>query len=206
MLKAAICDDEPAFLEKFREKLGSCAAEFHIDVHLTAYDNGQSLIEDLPKYDAVFLDIDMPQISGFDIAEQIGGSYDTLIVFVTSHDELVFSSLKFRPFRFIRKTYLESELPEAILSIKEETARRKSESKFGIKTKTGENFVNLRNVIYIEIYGHWLRVHVKESEPLECYGNLTSFEKQLNEYDFVRTHKSFLVNSKYIYIPLKEIK
>ncbi len=199
MLKAAICDDEPVFLEDFREKLNSCAAKFHIDVDLISYDNGRSLTADLSEYDAVFLDIDMPDISGFDIAEQIGGACDTLIIFVTSHDELVFSSLKFRPFRFIRKTYLESELPEALLSIKEEIARRRSESKFAIKTKTGESFVNLRSVIYIEIYGHWLRVHVKDGKPLECYGALTSLEKQLDEYDFVRTHRSFLVNSRYIY-------
>ena len=58
---------------------------------------------------------------------------------------------------------------------------------------------DLGNVEYIEIYGHWLKVHIKDDEPLECYGSLSDFEKQLEEHDFVRTHKSFLVNCKYIF-------
>ena len=40
---------------------------------------------------------------------------------------------------------------------------------------------------------------MSHSEPLECYGNLSALEEQLSEFDFVRTHKSYLVNCQYIY-------
>ena len=42
-------------------------------------------------------------------------------------------------------------------------------------------------------------VHIKGNDCLECYGSLSYMEHELNDYDFVRTHKSYLVNCKYIY-------
>lgn len=59
----------------------------------------------------------MPGISGFDIATTFSDcDYPVLIVFVTAYDELVYSSIKFQPYRFIRKTHFNEELPECIES------------------------------------------------------------------------------------------
>lgn len=200
-IRVAICDDDLTMLDYLYAHI---FAEFerqgaHADIG--RYKLGRDFL-DVHKekpFDVVFLDIDMPEINGFDIAEQINSCSETIIIFVTLHDELVYSSLKFRPFRFIRKTYLENELSETLGAIISETAKRNSGRKFGFQTKLGEAFVDLNSVIYIEIYGHWLWVCIKDGEPLECYGSLTNLEKQLEEYDFVRTHKSFLVNCKYIF-------
>lgn len=202
MIRAAICDDENTMLDYLYEQISKEFEKQNADVHIDKFTSGNDFLNahKAEPYEVVFLDIDMPEISGFEIAEQINGiSGNTLIVFVTLHDELVYSSLKFRPFRFIRKTYLDDELSETLLSIILEVEKRNLNSKFAFQTKSGETFVDLNNVIYIEIYGHWLRVCLNDGEPLECYGSLSNFEKQLDEYDFVRTHKSFLVNSKYIF-------
>lgn len=199
MIRAAICDDEPTILDYLHEHISSEFKHQDADIHIDKYTSGKDFLSfhKVKSYDVVFLDIDMPEINGFEIAGQI--SEKALIIFVTMHDELVYSSLKFRPFRFIRKTYLDNELPETLESIITEVAKRNLNSKFAFQTKSGETFVDLNNVIFIEIYGHWLRVCRKDGEPLECYGSLSNFEKQLEEYDFVRTHKSFLVNCKYIF-------
>lgn len=201
MIRAAICDDEPAMLDYLHEHISREFEPQDADVHIDKYISGKDFLNShkTNPYDVVFLDIDMPEINGFEIAEQINNIAEALIVFVTLHDELVFSSLKFRPFRFIRKEYLDNELPETLENIITEITKKKSSVKFAFQTKSGETSVNLNNIIYIEIYGHWLRVCRKDGEPLECYGSLSNFEKQLDEYDFVRTHKSFLVNSKFIF-------
>ncbi len=201
MIRAAICDDEPTILDYLHEHISLEFKHQDADIHIDKYTSGKDFLNAHKgePFDVVFLDIDMPEISGFEIAGHINDISDALIVFVTLHDELVYSSLKFRPFRFIRKAYLDNELPETLESIITETAKRNLDSKFVFQTKSGEAFVDLNNVIYIEIYGHWLRVCLKDGEPLECYGSLTSFERELEKLDFVRKHKSFLVNCKYIF-------
>lgn len=201
MIRAAICEDEQTILDYLYEHISAEFKRQSADVEIDKFTSGEPLLNSYKAepFDAVFLDIDMPEMSGFDIAEKINRNGAPLIIFVTSHDELVFSSLKFRPFRFIRKTHLENELSETLAAVIDDVTKRNLGSKFAFQTKTGEVFVDLSDVVYIEIYGHWLKVCIKDDEPLECYGSLSDFERQLEGYDFVRTHKSYLVNCKFIY-------
>lgn len=201
MVRAAICDDEKAMLDQLKERILTEYKRQNFDISVEIFISGEELLKAHKDnaFDVVFLDIDMPQINGFDIAESINGGESTLIVFVTTHDELVYSSIKFRPFRFIRKTHLESELPEALNAVNAEISKRNAERKFPFRTKNGEVFLDIGNIEYIEIYGHTLRVSVLGGETIECYGSLSALEEQLAAFDFVRVHKSYLVNLKYIY-------
>lgn len=197
MIGIAVCDDDKKFSERMKLLIEQYFTEQSAEINAAVFNSGADFLSDNTDYNAVFLDIDMPDMGGFEIAEQL--SEDTLIIFVTTHDELVYSSLKFRPFRFIRKTYLEEELPEALEEINKEIAKRGASSKFVLQTKNGEALLNVSNIKYIEIYTHSIWVYTVSGEILECYGSLAAMEKQLNEFDFVRTHKSYLVNCRYIF-------
>ena len=201
VIRAAICDDEKTMLDHLYEHILTENKRQNIQINIEKFMSGAELLNAHKEnvFDVVFLDIDMPRINGFDIAESINDGESTLIVFVTSHDELVYSSIKFRPFRFIRKAYLESELPETLAAVNAEISKRNAGRKFPFRTKTGEIFLDVGNIEYIEIYGHTLRVSVPDGEPVECYGSLSALEEQLAPLDFVRVHKSYLVNLKYIY-------
>ena len=201
MLRIAICDDDKIILRILTDKIQKYNFSDSSSLEIEPFLSGQDFLNSQKKfpYDVVFLDIDMPEKSGFDIAEQINNSSGTLIVFVTLYDELVYSSIKFRPFRFIRKSYLEAELNEVLSSVNAEFLKRNSARKFAFQTQVGEVFVDLSLVEYIEIYSHWLMVHIKGNECLKCYGSLSDMEHELNDYDFVRTHKSYLVNCEYIF-------
>lgn len=201
MVSAAICDDEKAMLDRLFEHILTECERQNAEISVKKFLSGGELLNSHKEnpFDVVFLDIDMPRINGFDIAESINNGENTLIIFITAHDELVYSSLKFRPFRFIRKTHLESELPETLSAVYAEISKRNAGRKFLLKTQTGEVFLDIGNIEYIEIYGHTLRVSVLGGDPIECYGSLSSLEEQLAVFDFVRVHKSYLVNLKYIY-------
>ena len=195
----AICDDDADFADNLKTLLEKELAVLHVSPVISVYNDGNAFIADKPDCDAVFLDIDMPAVNGFDIAEQINRMGESLIIFVTMHDELVYSSIKFRPFRFIRKSHLAGELPEVLNALHKTIGKRNAGRKFEFQTKTGSVFLDVSNIEYIEIYGHWLHVCVDGGEDLECYGSLSEFEKELAPFDFIRTHKSYLVNCKYIY-------
>lgn len=76
-------------------------------------------------YDIVLLDIQMGEVSGFMLAEELykitGGEN---IIFVSSMENLVFESIHFRPFRFVRKSHLEEELTEAVESWIQQNTKR----------------------------------------------------------------------------------
>lgn len=199
MIRMAVCDDDRDFSERIKRLIEQYFTEQSTENDITVFISGAEFLSDNTDYNAVFLDIDMPDIGGFDIAEQISSKSNTLIVFVTTHDELVYSSLKFRPFRFIRKAYLEEELPETLEAVNKEIAKLNVSSKFILQTKNGEVLLNINNIEYIEIYSHLMQVYTVGGEILECYGSLSEMEKQLNDFDFVRTHKSYLVNCRYIF-------
>ena len=199
MIRIAVCDDERDFSERIKVLIEKYFTEQTDESDITIFSSGSCFLSDSTNYNAVFLDIDMPDIGGFDIAEQISGRGNTLIIFVTTHDELVYSSLKFRPFRFIRKAHLEEELPETLDAVNKEILKLGVNTKFMLQTKNGEVLLDVTNIEYIEIYTHSMQVYTASGEILECYGSLSAMEKQLNGFDFVRTHKSYLVNCKYIF-------
>lgn len=201
MIRIAICDDDETMLTLLTDKIGETYKQSSLEFELHSFLSGEFFLNSHKEhpFDVVFLEIDMPEISGFDIAEQVNNAGETMIVFVTSHDELVYSSIKFRPFRFIRKTYLETELSETLTAIYSELMKRNTANKFMFQTKSGEVLADLYLVEYIEIFGHRLMVHIKNNESIECYGSLSDFEKRLAQFDFVRVHKSYLVNCRFIY-------
>lgn len=199
-MRLAICDDDMDFVERLKSMVEAGFAQMDASPAVSIYSSSEAFVSENPACEAVFLDIDMPSVNGFEIAENLSRSGSgTLIVFVTSHDELVYSSIKFQPFRFIRKSHLESELPEAVEALNEAVLKQMAGKKFRLQTKTGEVFLDVNTIEYIEIYGHWLRVCVNGGEVLDCYGSLSTLEAQLAPFDFVRTHKSYLVNCRYIY-------
>lgn len=97
------------------------------------------------KYDLIFLDIDMPSISGMQIASELNkqGSNTTLI-FVSNHSNFVFEAFRYSAYRFIRKNNLLSDTAEAI-------------SLFCNALKTKENYVTLdlenKKNIHIDLSG-----------------------------------------------------
>lgn len=199
MIRIAVCDDDRDFSKRIKLLIERYFTEQSFESNITIFNSGVDFLSDNTDYNAVFLDIDMPDIGGFDIAEQISGKSNTLIVFVTTHDELVYSSLKFRPFRFIRKAYIEEEFLETMEAVNKEISKLSASNKFMLQTKNGEVLLDINNIEYIEIYTHSIQVYTVGGEILECYGSLSAFEKHLSDFDFVRTHKSYLVNCRYIF-------
>lgn len=107
MIRAAICDDEPTILdflhEHISEEFKRQGAEIHIDKFISGKDFLQA--HKAEPFDAVFLDIRMPDISGFEAAAELRKlSEKAYIIFVTTENTLVYDSFSFQPFDFIPKT------------------------------------------------------------------------------------------------------
>ena len=121
MLNIAICDDSKfdalAAREVIRNTLNNLNKEADIEYYLNAEDIQNKLLKRKEPLDLLILDIDMPGISGLDLAETLrANNLKLLIIFLSNHEEFVFKAIEFQPFRYIRKIKLETEMPIAIQS------------------------------------------------------------------------------------------
>lgn len=200
-MKIAICDDERIFTDIFREKLEMTAEKCGIECTVSAFLNGAEMISMINRFDAVFLDVDMPRLSGEETAEYIIGLEKALpIIFVTNHDDFVFSSFRYRPFGFLRKRYVDSELEDIIKRLDKYLAEIERCYTFNSHNKLISVRLNDINydINYIEVYGHETLVHTANA-VLATSKALSAIEKELSEYGFIRTHKSYIVNTRYIF-------
>lgn len=154
-------------------------------------------------YDIVFLDIDMPEISGFELAETLNSvKPDIPIVFVSNLEHLAFRSFEFKPFGFVRKDLLKEDL-RYIIDIYKRNANKKSEE-FFFKTLENDLSIRISDIIYFESMKHDIYVQtVNERYKLKREHDKDLSIKMLSEkfgyIGFIRVHRSFLLNYRYIY-------
>ena len=107
MYQIAICDDESRILNNIYTKVRTCFEEQEIQAEYFCTEDSKTMMEYLrtKPVDVLFLDIDMPYFSGMDIAAYLNeNKLQTILVFVTSQEALVYKTFAYRPFGFIRKT------------------------------------------------------------------------------------------------------
>lgn len=113
MYSFAVCDDEPEYLKFAAEEIRKAFALAGEKVAVELYARGEKLVRDIQEgreFQVLFLDIVMPETDGFEICRQIRvWESNTLVVFFSSNEELVFQSFRVQPFGFLRKKYLQSE-------------------------------------------------------------------------------------------------
>ena len=198
MLKVVVCDDEENILKDIADIVENKLTERQIACDVNAINDARILLQKLKEnpIEVLFLDIDMPYYSGMDIASYISdNNLSTILIFVTSHDELVFKTFAYKPFGFIRKTHLEEEIDELVDRLSKELEFRKQEL---VITKAGEIVkIPLNEISYIESDGNYLNIRTGE-EIIRHRETMTNMENELKGKDFIRCHKGYLVNVNHI--------
>ena len=147
--------------------------------------------------DVILLDIDMPKISGIELASRIntlkGNTEKPYIIFVTSMDGLVFEALREQPYSFVRKDHLD-DLAPCLMRIYEKLQLSDSYT-----IKVGRDIVSLpiRDLIYLEKSGNYVTFDTVNGEYRERT-TIDEKEVDLKPYSFLRPHIGYLVNPAYI--------
>lgn len=199
MLRIAVCDDETKILGDLSQKISEAFLRTSSKPEIYKTDNPIELLEYLSSnsIDILFLDIDMPKISGMDIAQSLlDNDMKTILIFVTNHDALVYKSFKYHPFGFIRKSCLDDEIGAVVSSAIEEICKRRDT--FSFKTNEGFYKVRISDILYFESDSNYLNLHSAE-RIYRIRATLSSVENELSQKGFIRTHKGFLVNQQHIY-------
>lgn len=150
-------------------------------------------------FDIVFLDIDMPQYSGIDLGKALrhnGAESD--IIFVSNREDKVFETFSVNPSGFVRKKNFSSDLR---IALKSYLSKKLSEESY-LVVQTNNNSTTLKLPVSKIVYVEGMRDHqyivMEDGERVDVRMTLGELEEKLVQFDIVRTHKSFLVNLKYV--------
>lgn len=203
MLTIAVCDDNPQFANILTKKIRQlCAYKLpdRIDCRIAPeFGSADEVLRYLAKYsiNILFLDIDMPQTSGFSLAKVLNEKFpDTIIIFVSAYENFVYSSFEFSPFRFLRKSCLEKELPITFQKVIEKCIIDNETLAF--KTTEGETILRLKDILYFESEKNYYTIHCLLGAEYRCRGTITAVEEMVAEYDFYRIHSAFVINEEHI--------
>ncbi len=199
-----LCDDDKVFLDKLETRIRGLCQKHGIAVEMERYDSSKKMLEGLKDLDTVpvfLIDIDMPEVNGFEVASFLKKwNRECCIGFVSNKDELVFQAFAYHPFFFIRKTHLDEELEPQLLELQ----KRMGVEVPKIELQTGRQVVEvaLDTIWFVESEKNYLLFYREKDErgdAIRARMKIAEAEKELEPHGFVRTHKGYLVNMDYVY-------
>lgn len=202
MVKVAIVDNEKAIINEICSLIESSN---DMKCIIETFEHSIKFFQKINNIlcDIVFLDIDMPEMNGFDIAKILNNIRpDITIIFVSSFDNFVFESFEYHPFRFVRKSNLKEDIDSALNAYQREIERKKDVYFF--KTNEAERSVKTSDIMYFESMGHDIFIYTVDGNfkiKRERDKNMTVkfITEKFEDKGFIRVHKSFLVNYLYIH-------
>ncbi len=192
-----ICDDCLGFAEKLKKTIDTYSAKDR-ENEIKVFDSAKALLFAFREKmaDAVFLDIDMPQMSGFEAAEALQGiKEDIPIVFVTGYDDKVYQSYEYQPFWFIRKSHIDDVgaiLPRLFKKL--DTMAEQKRQTVNLKTENSVIEVDIGSLLYIEGMKNNIIIHDRVSGDKTVRCKMGSAEKQLSSHGAARIQRGILVN------------
>ncbi|MGN1481005.1 LytR/AlgR family response regulator transcription factor [Porcipelethomonas sp.] len=192
----AVCVKNIDFAFMIKQHILFYSEKSSINADVTVFTSGKELLIDRNKFEIVFIDTDIDDINSMQIANCIKlSAKNTKLIFLSDSDELVFQTLKYQPYRFIRKRYFKYELKEALLSLFYDY--KINYSSFTVNSSEGIRSVSLNEIFFCEIFGHSIEIHTC-NENIKTTGTLNVLQDKLEPSGFVRIHKSYLVNLRHI--------
>lgn len=149
------------------------------------------------KPNLIFLDVELGNEIGFDLIEELRAFYNALplIIMTTAHDHYAKQAVNNDVLYFLSKPIDNDELQKALAKF--EKAQAEQRNHLVIKDKNGHTLMQYEDIVYIEAQSNYSDIYLK-------YGKKNTISKTLKEIEsllpntFLRTHKSYLVNTRYI--------
>ena len=197
ILRVGICDDNPEDLKLIENAVLESIKKIGVsgEIKCFLFQAGEEMYKAGKKehFDLFLLDIEMPGVNGFQLAKRIcSDKIIPCLIFVSAHESFVFASQEFMPIWFVRKAMLKKDMYKALRKYFELSIHKKA----SYQLKCGSIYI--KDIVYVESNGHLLTIRKADGKIIKQYGSLKLMEEELSKYNFLRIHKSYLVNQRYI--------
>lgn len=218
-MRAVIIEDEKKNSDQLKNLLAKNCPQVAIIGEGTDAESGQQVIRELQP-DIVFLDIQLPGKSGFEMLSELSPcSFD--IIFVSGYDKYGIQAIKCSALDYLLKPVKPKDLMEAVRKAENSTSKKFHEDKIANLLTYFDNtnisnckivlpfmkearFVRICDIVRCESDRNYTLFYMNDGERLLVTRGLASFEDQLQPFGFIRPHQSHLVNPAYIKIFRKD--
>lgn len=201
MKKVILVDDEEAGRKLIREYL----QDFSDLVLLAEANNGVDAVREINKYkpDLVFLDIQMPGMTGFEVLTHL--EEIPRIIFSTAYDKYALEAFEVHAVDYLLKPYTKDRFAQAIARLQGGNDREASladsllmsqpeyPERVLVQRQNKMVTVAVDSIDWIEAFGDYSKLHVGDEQYLSNYG-ISALEEKMNPRRFVRVHRSSIVN------------
>lgn len=193
MIKVLVCDDDKIITNKVNELFASTQEKYSFELNIQIYNDGQSVMENNETYDIAIVDIEMPDVDGLTLSEELKRrNPDTVVLILTSFSDYLDSAMRIQVFRYLSKPIdaerFKKNLLEAVDCYKQISKliiAEAGDKVFTIKTK---------DILYIENLKHGSIIATKHGDYKTNKKPREWYEKINQPNCFTFSHKSFLVN------------
>lgn len=201
-MRIAVCDDDAVSLELAERLVMRTAPEYFDDPQTDVWQDNREMLaaHERNPYDIAVMDIQMEPLDGFRAAERLKElGQDCRLIFLSSKEELVFQSFFYEPVYFVRKgtaERMEAELRRAFARIREKYCERVFlyfTDEDGMVEK-----VSVADIESVQSNRNYLLYTTPEGKMLRMRKTMEEEEAALKPYGFLRIHRAFLVNTKYV--------
>jgi two-component system LytT family response regulator len=210
-MTALIIDDELSGREVLKRLVELNCPDVTVVNTLNSIETGlQAISNDKP--DLVFLDIQMPNVSGFDLLNQLD-KIDFEIIFVTAHDAYAIKAFKYSAVDYLLKPIKVTELIDAVSKARDRMEKNHSgdnikfmldkvspakkvflNNKILLPTLGGYNIIDITEIAYCQSESNYTRFHFVDGKNIVVSKTLKEFESILLENHFFRIHRSYIIN------------
>jgi len=194
-IKCLIVDDEPPAIRLLKNYIGKVT--FLECVETTTNPLEAIAIIDRDEIDLVFLDIQMPELTGIQLSKLIDKK--TKVIFTTAYPQFAIESYNLNAIDYLLKPFEFERFYQAVLKLKNKPVAKNiissKDTFIFIKTDGKNNFekVYVKDICYIEGLKNYVAIHLKDRQII-TYNTLKHIEEYLPENEFIKIHKSYIIS------------
>ena len=209
MFKAVIIDDESKARNALKNLIEKHCSNIAVIAEADCVKAGVDIIKEYEP-DIAFLDVQMPDGTGFDLLEQIG-DIDFKIIFASAYDKFAIQAFRFSAIDYLLKPVEPEMLIEACSRLTGDSKiseinkklevllnNRNSFEKIALPTLDGINFVKIKDIIRCESDNNYTNIFLNDGKKYIVSKTLKEFDEMLTPFNFFRIHKSHLINLNYL--------
>lgn len=204
MIRCIIIDDEPLALQQmegyikkipYLELVAACQSAIE----------AKEIIEN-NKIDAIFCDINLPEISGLDFVKSLENP--PMVVFTTAYSEYAVEGFQLNAVDYLLKPFGCDDMKRAAEKLKkcqeaqrslQDVSQIDEDDAIFLKTEYKIVRINISNIRYVEAMSEYLRIYLKDySRPIIVLLSMKKMEERLPNHSFMRVHRSYIINLKSI--------
>ncbi len=203
-LNIAICDDEQIYIRDLQTCLNRYDVEHNIDLQISTFHTGKDLLSYYTNHtiDVVFLDIEMPDMNGMDVARTFRdqGDHNISIVFVSNYPEFMQGSFEVMPTQYLCKPVKYDD----IVKVMDRLIRFYIDSHktlMVVQKNDTDRIVYVQDIIYLKVVkgSSGEVMFVTKNETFLATGTMVEYEELLSDSFFASPYRGYLVNMAYIH-------